>query len=51
MRALTRAGAVTNSLFYAPDRGLARRLRLWKNQLGHFYKFKKYYHKPENDGE
>ena len=46
MRALTRAGAVTNSLFYAGDRGPARLLRLWKNQLGHFVKFRKYYHKP-----
>ena len=45
MRALIRAGAVSNSLFYRPDRAPARMLRLWKNQLGHFYKFKKYYGK------
>ena len=47
MRALTRAGAASNSLFYGPDHGWKRRLRLWKNQLGHFHKFKTYYHKPE----
>lgn len=46
MKALTAAGQVSNSLFYGPDAGLKRRLGLWKNQLGHFYKFKKYYKKP-----
>ena len=47
MRALIRAGAVTNPLLYRPDAALKRRLRLAKNQLGHFVKFRKYYHKPE----
>ena len=46
MRALVRAGAVTNSLRYGPDRAPGRLLRVEKNQLGHYYKFKKYYHKP-----
>lgn len=45
MKALIRANAVTNSLFYQKDKGLGRTLRLWKNQLGHFYKFRKYYEK------
>lgn len=48
MRALVRAGAVSNSLRYGPaNQGLKRELRIWKNQLGHFYKFKKYYHRPD----
>lgn len=47
MRALIRAGAVSNPLLYGPDSALKRKLRLEKNQLGHFVKFKKYYHKPE----
>ena len=47
MRALIRAGAVTNPLLYRPDTALKRRLKLAKNQLGHFVKFKKYYHRPD----
>lgn len=47
IRALVKAGAVTNSLKYAPDRAPKRLLRIFKNQLGHFYKFKKYYKRPE----
>lgn len=47
IRALVKAGAVTNSLKYAPDRALKRRARIFKNQMGHFYKFRKYYHRPE----
>lgn len=47
MRALVKAGAVTNSLKYGPDRAPKRLLRLEKNQLGHYYKFKKYYKRPE----
>lgn len=47
MRALARAGQVTNSLKYGPDRALKRRARIFKNQIGHYYKFKKYYHRPE----
>jgi D-aspartate ligase len=47
IRRLARAGAVTNSLKYAPDRAPKRLARIWKNQLGHYYKFKKYYHRPE----
>ena len=47
MRALIQAGAVTNPLRYGPDSALKRKLKLEKNQLGHFVKFKKYYHRPE----
>lgn len=47
MRALIAAGKITNPLLYSPDRGLKRRLGLLKNQLGHFYKFRKYYQKPQ----
>ncbi len=47
MRALVKAGAVTNSLKYGPDRAPKRLARIFKNQMGHFYKFKKYYHRPE----
>ena len=49
MRALIRAGAVSNPLFYPPDRSPGRLLRLWKNQLGHFLKFKKYYAPPKDE--
>ena len=47
MRALIRAGAVTNPLLYGPDAAFKRKLKLGKNQLGHFVKFKKYYHRPD----
>ncbi len=47
IRALVKAGAVTNSLKYAPDRAPKRLARIAKNQLSHFYKFKKYYQRPE----
>ena len=32
MRALERAGAAVNPLFYGPDNGLTHRLRIWKGQ-------------------
>ena len=32
MRALERAGAAVNPLFYGPDNGLMHRLRIWKGQ-------------------
>ncbi len=47
MRALVKAGAVSNSLKYGPDRAPGRLARIFKNQMGHYYKFKKYYHRPE----
>lgn len=49
MYALARAGAVTHSLRYGPDQAPGRLLHIVKNQLGHFYKFKKYYHRPVED--
>jgi D-aspartate ligase len=47
MKALIREGKETNPLFYGPDKASKRLFRLWKNQLGHFVKFKQYYHKPD----
>lgn len=42
MRKLISEGKVVNPLFYKPDSSLGKRLRLEKNQLGHYLKFKKY---------
>lgn len=42
MKELIRAGRVTNPLFYEADRAPRRMLSLWKNQLGHFVKYRKY---------
>lgn len=42
MRALIQAGKVVNPLFYRKDSGLMRLFRLYKNQFGHYYKYKKY---------
>ncbi len=47
IRQLAKTGTVTNSLKYAPDRAPKRMARILKNQIGHFYKFKKYYTRPE----
>lgn len=47
IRRLAKAGAVTNSLKYKADRAPKRLARILKNQAGHFYKFNKYYHRPE----
>jgi D-aspartate ligase len=46
MKELIRAGKMTNPLFYAPDRSFRRLLRLWKNQLGHYVKYRQYVGKP-----
>lgn len=43
MRALMRQGREVDPLFYPADRALGRRLRMVKNLLGHFRKFKQYY--------
>ena len=42
MRDLIRTGKYTNSLFYQKDTGFRRMLRLYKSQLGHYYKYWKY---------
>ncbi|MEG2138716.1 MAG: ATP-grasp domain-containing protein, partial [Oscillospiraceae bacterium] len=48
MKALVAGGAVSNSLFYDGDPGgAAKKLRLIKNQMGHYMKFKKYYAPPK----
>lgn len=45
MKKQMQAGRESNPLFYAPDKALKRRARLYKNQLGHFSKYHKYYEK------
>lgn len=42
MKRLIREGKVINPLFYRPDNGWRRKLRLIKSQLSHYVKFKKY---------
>ncbi|MDR3294280.1 MAG: ATP-grasp domain-containing protein [Clostridiales Family XIII bacterium] len=45
MRRLIREGRCVNPLIYQGDGGFGRGIRLRKNLLGHFYKFRKYYGK------
>lgn len=42
MKELIREGKVVNPLFYSADPGFMRKLRLYKSQLGHYYKYRKY---------
>ncbi len=42
MRKLFKEGKWVNPLFYAPDDGFSRKIKLMKSQFGHFIKFKKY---------
>ncbi|WP_312355223.1 carboxylate--amine ligase [Aminipila sp.] len=42
MKELFAAGKWVNPLYYAVDNGLGRRLKLFKSQMGHYVKFKKY---------
>ena len=42
MKELFASGNYVNPLFYSEDRGFMRMLRLWKSQLGHYFKYKKY---------
>jgi len=42
MKQLAASGKAVNPLFYKPDNGLVRRLKLYKNQFGHHVKYKKY---------
>lgn len=42
MKELIREGKVVNPLFYSADSGFMRKLRLYKSQLGHYYKYRKY---------
>lgn len=62
MRALIRQGKVVNPLFYSPDWGFFRFLRLIKGQIGQHFKYNKYLgkeyrkahkeqHKPERRSE
>ena len=43
MRELMRQGKEVRPLFYDKDKSLMRTLRMEKNLLGHFQKFKTYY--------
>jgi D-aspartate ligase len=43
MKRLIRAGLCVNPLLYEADGGFKRGVRIGKNLLGHFYKFRKYY--------
>ncbi|MBP1758699.1 MAG: carbamoylphosphate synthase large subunit, partial [Firmicutes bacterium] len=45
MKTQIRQGRTVNPLHYASDCALWRRLRLLKNHLSHFMKYKKYYEK------
>ncbi|MEA4988016.1 MAG: ATP-grasp domain-containing protein [Anaerovorax sp.] len=42
MKRLVASGKVVNPLFYQPDNGLKRKLKLFKNLMGHHLKYKKY---------
>jgi D-aspartate ligase len=42
MKKLIREGKFSNSLYYEKDRGFGRMFRLYKSQLGHYYKYWKY---------
>ncbi len=42
MRRLIGEGKAVNPLFYAPDSSMSKKIRLLKNQLGHYAKYKKY---------
>jgi D-aspartate ligase len=42
MKKLIREGNVVNPLYYQADSSLSRRLTLWKTQLAHYFKYKKY---------
>lgn len=42
MKELIRLGKYVNPLYHQADRKLKRRFRLFKSQIGHYYKFKKY---------
>lgn len=47
MKALIEQGKCINPLYYEKDKGFIRRLRLFKSQLGHYHKYKKYLGKSE----
>ncbi|MDD3897659.1 MAG: ATP-grasp domain-containing protein [Syntrophomonadaceae bacterium] len=42
MKELISAGKMINPLYYTPDSGLMRRLHLFKSQMGHYWKYRKY---------
>lgn len=42
MKALIKSGQYVNPLFYNKDKGFLRKLKLFKSQMGHYYKYRKY---------
>ncbi len=42
MKELIAAGKMVNPLYYAPDNAFGRRLNLFKSQMGHYLKYRKY---------
>ena len=42
MKELIAAGKMVNPLYYAPDNGFLRKLRLFRSQMGHYLKYRKY---------
>lgn len=42
MKALIKEGKYVNPLWFKPDNGIRRNLKLLKSQMGHYLKFKKY---------
>ena len=42
MKALIAAGKLVNPLYYAADNAFARRMHLFKSQMGHYWKYQKY---------
>ena len=42
MKRLIREGKYVNPLWFKPDNDIKRNLKLFKSQMGHYLKFKKY---------
>jgi D-aspartate ligase len=51
LKQLIREGKCCNPLLYAPDNGMGRMLRTYKNIYGHYKKFKTYYGVPVDEEE
>jgi len=49
MKQLIREKKYVNPLYFAEDNAPGRMLRLWKSQLGHYYKYHKYLGKPKEE--
>ena len=49
MRRLIKEGCCINPLRYGPDGGISRKLRFFRSQISHFYKYRKYLGKQTGD--